>query len=62
MVVSDANGVQTDAALVTVRFDPEHRYFGGVRSPSSISDASLRTTVVAYDAAGHEIGRYNPPG
>ena len=61
VVVSDATGAQTEATLATVRFDPAHQYFGGVLSPSSISNASLSITVVAYDAAGHEIGRFNPP-
>jgi hypothetical protein len=61
VVISNGAGVTTDATLVAGGTDPARQYFGGFLSPSSISQPAMSITIVAYDAAGHEVGRSNPP-
>jgi hypothetical protein len=60
VTISDAAGQTASARVVTPKADPAHRYFAGLLTPASQSNAALHVTVIASDDAGHEIGRSNP--
>jgi hypothetical protein len=58
VVISTEAGVTTQATLTTTG-DPPKQYFASFfRHPGGFP---TQTTVVAYDAAGKEVGRYVPP-
>lgn len=61
VVISDGNGASTDATLVNGGSDPARHYFAGMLIAPAMNNAAMRVTIVAYDAAGHEVGRFSPP-
>ena len=62
VVISDGQDT-TDAVLVDPDPAPAPRWFAGMlRSPSTTAPGISSLTVIAYDAAGTEIGRYQSPG
>jgi hypothetical protein len=62
VVISDGQDT-ADAVLVDADPAPAHRWFAGMlRSPSAAAPGISSLTVIAYDTAGTEIGRFPSPG
>jgi hypothetical protein len=62
VVITDGQDT-TDATLVDPDPAPAPRWYAGMlRSASAVAPGISTLTVVAYDAAGTEIGRYQSPG
>jgi hypothetical protein len=60
-VVITTGGKSIDAVLVDGGDDPRRRYFGGLILSGPEPFSLDPTTIVAYDAAGREVARYNQP-
>jgi hypothetical protein len=62
VVITDGQDT-TDATLVDPDPAPAPRWYAGMlRSASAVAPGISTLTVVAYDAAGSEVGRYQSPG
>ncbi len=58
VVISTGTGVTTEATLATSGAPAQHYFAGFLREPGSFPPSP---TIVAYDAGGAEVGRYEPP-